>query len=85
MSKKGNNVFIKNLCPRCKSLMEVRGHKRITEKLLKKAYYFEEWYYCQNCSYIQLFEDKKIITKRIKKDEIKKNKKKNISNGWGLF
>lgn len=58
-------ALIKNICPRCKELMEVRGHMVITEKMLRQPYYFTEWYFCPHCSFVQLFEDKKVFNKNI--------------------
>ena len=38
-------------CPRCKNLMQVREHAVITEKQLKKPYYYSRWHCCSttNC------------------------------------
>ena len=35
-------------CPRCERLMQVRAHVAITEKQLRKPYYFSRWYCCVN-------------------------------------
>jgi len=49
-----------NVCPNCGVLMEWRKHKKITEKILAKPYYFKQWAYCNQCNYLQHFEDEKI-------------------------
>ena len=54
-------VVVLNKCKKCGNIMEVRSHTRITDKILLKPYYFSEWYYCASCSFVQHFEDKKII------------------------
>jgi hypothetical protein len=40
----GNGV----LCPKCKKPTQIREHRRITEKQLKKAFYYSRWFYCLN-------------------------------------
>ncbi len=50
-----------NICSKCGSLMAVKKHKKITEKLKKKPYYFKLWCFCQECKYVQHFEEHKIF------------------------
>lgn len=33
-------------CKRCGHPMQVRMHERITDRELKKSYYFTRWFYC---------------------------------------
>jgi len=54
------NFVIKNKCPNCKTIMEVREHRIITPKMLKQSYYFSEWCVCKNCKRVQHYEDKKV-------------------------
>jgi ribosomal protein S27AE len=35
-------------CPRCGNYTEVREHKRIGQKQLRRPYYFSRWYCCTN-------------------------------------
>ena len=35
-------------CPRCGNVSEVRQHKAITAKELRRPFYYREWYYCIN-------------------------------------
>lgn len=59
-----NNVSVKNICPNCHNLMEVRYHSSITEKILRQPYYFSEWYFCPKCFYVKNIESKKIINNK---------------------
>ena len=47
-------------CPKCNTKMLFREHKEITEKLLKKPYYFTHWWFCKKCGYVQHKEEYKI-------------------------
>ena len=60
------NIIVKNICSNCGSLMEVRKHKTITEKILKQPYYFSEWNVCRECKRVQHFEDNKIYNISLK-------------------
>ena len=59
-----NNISVKNICPKCSSLMEVRQHSRVTDKILQQPYYFSEWYFCPKCSFVKNIESKKIINNK---------------------
>lgn len=58
MSKNTNRFEPKEkiYCPKCGSKMEGQGHKRITEKELRKKYYYTYWERCQKCGYMQHYE-----------------------------
>lgn len=56
-----SNTIVKNICPKCQSVMLVKSHLRITKKLLAQPYYYSEWYVCLNCKRVQHFEDNKVF------------------------
>jgi hypothetical protein len=35
-------------CPRCGRATEIREHKGITPKQLRKVFYYRRWYFCVN-------------------------------------
>jgi hypothetical protein len=35
-------------CPRCGRATEIREHRYITAKELRKPYYYRRWYFCRN-------------------------------------
>jgi hypothetical protein len=35
-------------CPRCGRATEIRSHRYITAKQLRKAFYYSRWFYCVN-------------------------------------
>jgi hypothetical protein len=35
-------------CPRCGQPTEIREHRYITAKQLRKAFYYSRWFYCTN-------------------------------------
>lgn len=50
-------------CKHCNHTLIWRSHKKITPKILKQAYYFSEWQYCENCKTVWLHEDRKVFNK----------------------
>jgi hypothetical protein len=52
MSKKGKNRQIVDgegdPCPRCGQPTEIREHKAITEKELRRPFYYSRWFNCTN-------------------------------------
>lgn len=51
-----------NPCPKCLRPMERRKHKVITEKLMKKFYYFSQWDVCRSCKHIQHYPEFKVMS-----------------------
>lgn len=49
-----------SICPKCKGVMERRGHKEIDQKILNQPFYFTEWDYCRTCNHLQHYEEKKV-------------------------
>ena len=47
--------------------MKRKSHKEITDKLLKKSYYFSEWDYCSSCNYSQHYQEFKVLRPKKKK------------------
>jgi hypothetical protein len=35
-------------CPRCGRHTEVRQHPSVTDKQLRRPFYFRQWFYCRN-------------------------------------
>lgn len=35
-------------CPRCTRLMQVREHKEVSERELRRPFYYSRWYRCMN-------------------------------------
>src|SRR5262245_47489985 len=35
-------------CPRCKQPTEIRAHREVTDKMLRQAFYYRQWFYCTN-------------------------------------
>lgn len=61
-----NQIRIKNggnACPKCGQLMERRGWRMATEKLLAKPFYFAQWDRCI-CGHLQHYEKYKVLDKR---------------------
>jgi hypothetical protein len=38
------------LCPRCRQRTEIREHVLLTQRHLRRPYYFSRWFYCRNPS-----------------------------------
>ncbi len=51
------------ICPLCKSTCNRIKRKQITDKQLKRAYFFMEFDKCPNCDYIKLDNNYKVINK----------------------
>lgn len=49
-------------CPKCKEVMQRRGHKYLTEKQQKAPYHFSEWDVCINyqCRHTQHYDEHKV-------------------------
>lgn len=47
MSKKNNNIIGKVNCEKCNELCDLKEIKEPTEKQLRGAYYYKEWYHCK--------------------------------------
>lgn len=39
----------------------------LTDKMLEKPYFFSSWEYCPRCSYVQHFEENKILNRTQRK------------------
>lgn len=50
-------------CPQCKKIMQERKYKKITKKILKKAFYYSKWNFCQSCKFIKFNDADKIFNK----------------------
>lgn len=54
-------------CPKCGTQMERRKHEEITQKQLRKSFYFSEWDVCQNkdCRMVKHYEHFKVFNKNV--------------------
>lgn len=59
-------------CPKCGNHMERREHARLTEKLLKKKFYYSEWDVCSRCKHIQHYDELKVYNKPCDATEIER-------------
>lgn len=53
--------FTQQRCRKCGGALEVRSHQQITEKQLKKSYYFAKWLFCKNCNAVFFDEKDKVF------------------------
>lgn len=54
-------------CMKCNGFFERRSHAKITDKELRKAYYFSEWDYCRYCQHVQHYDEYKVYNTGNKK------------------
>lgn len=47
-------------CPKCNIPMQVRRHKYLTDKIIKKPYFFMQWDFCNKCGHVQHYEKYKL-------------------------
>lgn len=50
-------------CNKCKSILEERTHKVLTDKMLRQPFYYNRWYVCPSCGWRMNYEQDKIFNK----------------------
>lgn len=54
------------VCEQCGKIMQERSYKKITKKILKKAFYYSKWNFCQSCKFIKFDNKYKVFNKNVR-------------------
>ena len=63
--KKVTEELVEENCPKCSCDFTKREHAQITEKQLKRPYYFSQWLYCKSCGYMKMEEKYKVFNRAV--------------------